>query len=703
MYRLPVLAVAMLSAAAAFAQSYPAPNRISAAQLRTMTPSSPNPYLAFLPEGVEPDYAYWNAWLREEGQRRARSARSPLTARATEFPESEPNNTQATGDFVSMLGFGSGKTTEVDVTGSITNLSPTPAAFTTDAEDNGSIPLASAIPTLGSGAAVITTSFLGDGLHGSGGSGSGDYDFFALPGLVAGDTITLDITTADNGFTFDSALVIWDSAGNLLAFDTEESFDNLDALLNFVVPEDGTYYAMVGDYYSGPPADPFDSGSGTLGAGTEGHYDLTISRNVADLDIFTFDLTAGDVLHVNFLASDGLIALLDPAGSVLIASSQDLSGIYPPSSPLIGGGLATAPLVAPSTGRFALAILAPHGETYTGELRLFRPALDSGGPGTEQTIFVDFNGATFDNSIFGASGMVTLSPLSAFLANWGLNPGDESAVIDAILASIEESLRTDLLGTPNPFFDVTILNSRDHADPFGNPNVSRLIVGGTISEFGISTIGLAQSIDPGNFETEETGVILLDLLSASSNNANSLNQFGLAGGATKIELVAVGVGNISVHEAGHYVGNFHTEQFVTPPNIMDQGGNLPNTVGVGDDGDLGSGDDIDVDFGPDLFVPSEGLLGTEDTLSIAAFGLTTPPASLDDVYVQFGIAPGGNGTIASPTNTVATGLSLLNPGGTLHIYSGSTGETVAGGTAIDAEMTILNQSPGSGVVRIGSP
>ena len=65
---------------------------------------------------------------------------------------------------------------------------------------------------------------------------------------------------------------------------------------------------------------------------------------------------------------------------------------------------------------------------------------------------------------------------------------------------------------------VNVLNSRDHADPFGQPDVSRLIVGGTIAESGIDTIGIAQSIDPGNFETEETALILLDVSPARADD-----------------------------------------------------------------------------------------------------------------------------------------------------------------------------------------
>lgn len=48
------------------------------------------------------------------------------------------------------------------------------------------------------------------------------------------------------------------------------------------------------------------------------------------------------------------------------------------------------------------------------------------------------------------------------------------------------------------------MNSKDSPDLWGGKNVSRVIVGGTQAEAGLATIGIAQSIDPGNFATQET-------------------------------------------------------------------------------------------------------------------------------------------------------------------------------------------------------
>ena len=268
---------------------------------------------------------------------------------------------------------------------------------------------------------------------------------------------------------------------------------------------------------------------------------------------------------------------------------------------------------------------------YTVSLRVFKNPLLAGVKGDKQIVFLDFDGETIDvGNIFDnlppGSFVRTLSPLVDYLPGWGLSAADENAAIDAIIAAVHESLVEDVntLGR-EPKFDIELLNSRDHADPFGEPNVSGVIVGGSIAEFGISTIAIAESIDVGNFETQETAVVLLDLLSSPAGNPNSLNSFARAPGISILELIGTGVGNIISHEAGHYLGSWHTDQYNDEANIMDQGGNLSNTIGIGPDGIFGTADDADVDFGLDIFVPNEGFTGTTDTLNVIAIGDPAPP------------------------------------------------------------------------------
>jgi len=362
------------------------------------------------------------------------------------------------------------------------------------------------------------------------------------------------------------------------------------------------------------------AGFGT-GAGDDSSLDVTGTIGAGDVDCFEVDLEVGDILGISQTGAPNLVEIFEPGGDLQMGSSQDGSGLYPASSPMPGGGNVADHITYTDGGHF-VCVRTSSG-AYTLQLRVFRSVFEAGGI---QTLFVDFDGATIDPVIFGGpAGPVALSPLSAFLGGWGLGPADENAVIDAIMASVNENITEDLAAASNPGFGVEILNSRDHADPFGGPNVSRLIVGGSIAEFGIGTIGIAESIDPGNFGTAESAVILLDLLSQPGAGANTLNQFGLGGGATIIDLVGTGVGNIVVHEAGHYLGSWHTEQFAagSDPSIMDQGGNLAGTVGVGPDNIFGTADDFDTDLSPDLFNTGEGFTGTEHTNEKSAHALTT--------------------------------------------------------------------------------
>jgi hypothetical protein len=219
---------------------------------------------------------------------------------------------------------------------------------------------------------------------------------------------------------------------------------------------------------------------------------------------------------------------------------------------------------------------------------------------------------------------VQLSPFSAFVAKWGLTNADRDALIDAVVAGVTESIKQDMIDSGlNSRFKLKILNSKDDPDPWGKPNVSRVVVGGTIAESGIDTIGIAQSIDPGNFETEETALVLLDVLSEPAGGQASLNTY-LTPESDRIAFIGHALGNVVAHESGHFFGNFHTDNLDEQANIMDAGGAGFDTLfGVGPDGVGGTADDPDVDFGEDAFLPAEGFTGTEDTLGRIAFGVTS--------------------------------------------------------------------------------
>ena len=459
----------------------------------------------------------------------------------------------------------------------------------------------------------------------------GDFDFYSVV-MAEGDLLTVEADTANHGGVLDPIVSIYDSAGNFLGFNDDDpnDFFTFDSFLEFTAPNADTFYISVGGFN---PAvfptnifsflsDPFDSSSGP-GVGSEGDYDIIVSLNDIDLDIYSFELEAGDILGVNLMGAAASVAILAENDELLIGSSADSSGIYPFPSPLPGGGTASAAYIVSESGTYGAGVGFGEG-AYTYELRVFRPPQEA--TGDRQIIYLDFDGESVDTSKWGGPGPADLSPLSSFLPNWGLTGADENAVIDSILGVFEQNISRDVkLNGVNRTFDIEIQNSRDHAPTFGDPNVSRVIIGGTIAESGIDTIGIAQSIDIGNYKTEEDSVVLLDLMSAPSPDPNSMNSYALAPGATIIDVISVGVGNIAAHEAGHFYANWHTDNADFDANIMDQGGNMAGTLGLGPDNIFGSADDIDVNFDLGPYAPSEFFLGVEDTRNNIAFGLTTGP------------------------------------------------------------------------------
>jgi hypothetical protein len=148
-----------------------------------------------------------------------------------------------------------------------------------------------------------------------------------------------------------------------------------------------------------------------------------------------------------------------------------------------------------------------------------------------------------------------------------------------------------------------------------------VIVGGTIDQSGVFTIGVSQSIDPGNFEQQESALVLLDSLSDPAGPDFSVNTY-LRPRSDRVGFVGQALGNVVAHEAGHLFGNWHVDPLDGVANLMDSGGNARVMFGVGPDGVGGTQDDVDVDFGKDVFDPFEGFTGTENTLARLAFTLT---------------------------------------------------------------------------------
>jgi hypothetical protein len=279
--------------------------------------------------------------------------------------------------------------------------------------------------------------------------------------------------------------------------------------------------------------------------------------------------------------------------------------------------------VAAHGGWYCISVSGDTAGPYHLKLNTTRPKLE--GTAQEQTIFLDFDGARLDPTVFATAGLPitpgirTTSALRAFMKSWNLPASASQTVADAIAAKVRQQLQGDLSKHGiSPRFRVRILSSEHNTDPGLGENIDRVIIGGTIDETGLPTLGVTSSIDPGNFNTADTSIVLLDLLSGPKSDTISLNHY-MNASSDRIAFVSTVVANLVSHEIGHALGNWHTATDGTS-TLMD---NDSTFLSIGPDGIGGtSDDDAPQSFGVNSFSDADGLTGLEDTANRSAWALS---------------------------------------------------------------------------------
>lgn len=611
-----------------------APKETDAAALTAK--ANPNPYLANLPDLGDANYFAWNKLMHAQAEKRADSAKlaanrrqafgsGGVSAKAVPTPfvhdEEEPagtagsNDTHANAEPIPEFGTAASRLPAVRILGDLAAPATSTPRTVTTAEDQGAIPIATDTGIAGTGRATVT-SVLGDGPHGTTGDGTNDFDFYAVD-VAQGQTLTAD--TEGSPSTTDTILVVYAADGTPLVADDDSGTGVLSSL-SYTPAEAGTYYVMVGGYALDPlPADPFDSGSGAGGADV-GDYKLSVASQQLDADFYSLRLRPGDVIGSTSEGSATGLKVRTPSGEERVGGvGTDASSLYPPTSPLPGGGNTTIAYVAEEAGWYSVQVSGGTG-AYDVTVEGYRPGTQ-GDRGRTQTVLLDFAPGRVNTGTWGGPGQRTVSPFSAFVPQWGIGRADARKVENRITNVVRRNLQAELqAGGLNPAVNVQVLNARTNPELIGQENVSRIYVAGSIAETGISTIGIAQYIDPGNYGHQDEAIVLLDVLSAPAGPASSLNTF-MNASSDRVTFVSEAVGNVVAHEVGHTIGNYHTDNADEIGNMMDSGGAnfATNLYGVGPDGIGGTADDDNVRFVTDTYSPVEGFTGLEDTLNVSAW------------------------------------------------------------------------------------
>jgi hypothetical protein len=368
-----------------------------------------------------------------------------------------------------------------------------------------------------------------------------------------------------------------------------------------------------------------------------------------DHDWFKVRLEAGDVLGVAVTGGADLgpglepyARLLDSAGRVVIETTGPFfqaGESLPEQSPLPRADRNSYGVefyrVMPKAGTYYLDVssqLAGSSGAYRMDLMVARPGMEAAPRGQKQILFLDFDGATVDYGHFIDKPPVdpaTLSPMRDFLEGFNLSLDDEDAVIDAVVTQVKRMLSADIekFGLNGDYdrsgrageFDIEIRNSRDHRDTYGkDPFVARVVIGGTWEESGFDGYsGLAESLDIGNFKTNDQAVATLSWIT------DAVDIVSAQAPVSQIDLFALGIADLAAHEAGHLFGAVHTDQ--DPADDAQGVAQVMGFIGefIGPDLVLGSDDDLKLVMGVDGYNEFEFYGGMNDTLNTLAFGLST--------------------------------------------------------------------------------
>ncbi|MFQ5462930.1 MAG: hypothetical protein ACE5E5_09925 [Phycisphaerae bacterium] len=283
---------------------------------------------------------------------------------------------------------------------------------------------------------------------------------------------------------------------------------------------------------SGEPNDSFAQAVVAVFAGSRAQLEGTVSQR-GDIDVYLLGaLSRGDRITVD-VDTDAVASLLDGAVSIhdgaqrLVYTNDDrmVTDLDPFVQWVVRDDSSAYYLVVShsafsANGRFEGAYLVD----VTIESGLPVP------PPQPQTLLLDFDGGFVDSPTLGR---VAIDPFDASrIAR--VYSGQSELIKEAIRQSVEENFKG---------FDVDVVTSDDGPVP-DSSTVSTIFLGG----FDAATFGIAENVDLYNLDRCDDAIIYTESFSPA--------QFSFVPDAASL---AVAIGNVAAHEAGHLIGLNHVD------------------------------------------------------------------------------------------------------------------------------------------------
>jgi large repetitive protein len=397
-----------------------------------------------------------------------------------------------------------------------------------------------------------------------------------------------------------------------------------------------------------------------LGNGSGQNAAVNVSGQMAnkfDEDFYAFDLKKGDIFDARIQASGTVpgAILYNSIGTELLYTKglflPTSGGVATTKSPRFTTGSTTLTYIIDTDGRYFFRVGDATG-AYTANLRTYRNTLEQEPVGTQQVLFLDFDGALFRNDLLNLDAPTATPPVpaqtvrvpafSTYASQLGITQAQVPGVIERITRNVEGKMKTILAAdtnngfypaTGNPGdFSIKVVSSND-GDFWGQPNVSRVMIGGTqpvLAPAIPGLLGIAQRVDIGNFDREDTALVMVDTLIADATNLD-VTKGGVprSGTVSNIDLFIELASVVIAHEAGHTLGAIHQDPTNSVYGIIDQFYDPLITSGAGLDGIFGSADDKPLKFLNDDYSPTAGAIfggGIDNSGQALAFSMPTGKA-----------------------------------------------------------------------------
>ncbi|WP_010177294.1 zinc-dependent metalloprotease [Aquimarina agarilytica] len=534
----------------------------------------------------------------------------PKTINEKEIAGANSNNIKANAEFIPNFGTNSHQQSHITINGKTNSKDPKVIELN-EKEDpkkgNDSFDTATILSSENRNTFFEITAEIGDGPHGINGTKKGDFDTYKFS-AKKDQNVNLFFASIDIKSELFLTTIVLNSKNELVA--DGQDINGTGKSLSFTSENDEEYRILIFDTDTGVKdgritfnldLKPEDR----LGLSTQDKYEIFVGISDTDIDYYTLNLEKGDIFDLRVFNGTTINAELFLPDNSLAINNNTIGS--PTDFAIDEEKLSTIPSIglsytAPISGLYTIK-LAHTGaaEKYEAVLTTSKAGYLTKNIGKRQLFYIDFTGETIGSLNFKSTKFtplnaeleekaITLDKIDDYFENWEIENTSKNRT--NLTYKIVEGIKNNFKKLEGLNKDYEIYFISDYGNPLLGKYIPKLLhkyniphstlfIGGdnTVDpEIGSGVLGVANSVDIGNFDINDNAIVFLNEISEKIKpdatefeilDSASYNKIKLADGASKEDLIATGVSYLASHEIGHIVGLEHTDPDNETRTIMD--------------------------------------------------------------------------------------------------------------------------------------